>query len=168
MTLQVRGTVEHADFRLDVDVSFEPGMVVAVLGPNGSGKSTFMNVIGCLDRPTSGEVLLAGQAVSALTADELAVARNRHIGFVFQSFNLLARTSALENVELPLVYAGVPTKAHVAGIAMGLIKEGKEVYLADMHLTALEDARRTGLLGVIGEENVFDTVEEALSQAETQ
>jgi putative ABC transport system ATP-binding protein len=93
-----------------VSVEIAASDFVAVMGPSGSGKSTFMNLLGCLDRPSSGEYALAGRTVAALPDDELAVVRNRHIGFVFQSFNLLARTSALDNVALPLVYAGVPAK----------------------------------------------------------
>jgi putative ABC transport system ATP-binding protein len=90
-----------------VSVDIERGEFVAVTGPSGSGKSTFMNLIGCLDRPSGGEYLLGGRAVSGMSGDQLAGMRNRHIGFVFQHFNLLPRTSALENVALPLVYAGV-------------------------------------------------------------
>ena len=93
----------------EVSVEIARGEFVAVMGPSGSGKSTFMNVLGCLDRPTSGEYVLAGRRVSELGGDELAEVRNSNIGFVFQSFNLLPRTAALENVELPLVYAGIAT-----------------------------------------------------------
>jgi putative ABC transport system ATP-binding protein len=91
-----------------VDLKIDPGEYVAIMGPSGSGKSTLMNVIGCLDTPSSGSYLLDGVPVESMDDDALAAVRNKKIGFVFQTFNLLARTTALQNVELPLVYAKVP------------------------------------------------------------
>ncbi len=90
-----------------VSLKIMPGEFVAIMGASGSGKSTLMNILGCLDRPTKGQYLIEGSDVSGFDKNQLAEVRNRKIGFVFQGFNLLSRTSALENVELPMIYAGV-------------------------------------------------------------
>ena len=108
----------------DVSVCIERGEFVAIMGASGSGKSTLMNILGCLDRPTSGRYLLAGRDVSGLSRARLAEVRNRLIGFVFQNFNLLARTSALENVELPLVYAGLGRRQRIEAARRALERVG--------------------------------------------
>ncbi len=105
----------------DVSITIDKGEYVAFMGPSGSGKSTLMNIVGCLDTPSSGSYILNGQLVSEMTENELAVVRNREIGFVFQTFNLLPRASALENVALPLIYAGLG-KAEREEIAMEALK----------------------------------------------
>jgi len=112
-----------------LSLTIDRGEFVSIMGPSGSGKSTFMNILGCLDKPTGGRYLLEGVDVGGLNRDELAAIRNRQIGFVFQGFNLLSRTSALENVELPMLYDGLPArerkqKAMAALKSVGL--EGRE------------------------------------------
>ena len=96
-----------------IDLVVNKGEFVSIMGPSGSGKSTFMNILGCLDRPTTGSYRLNGDEVATLSDDELAYVRNKQIGFVFQSFNLLTKLTALENVALPMIYAGVNKKMRI-------------------------------------------------------
>ncbi len=109
-----------------IDLTIQEGEFLSVLGPSGSGKSTLMNIIGCLDTPTSGEYILHGRRVDDLEPDELARIRNREIGFIFQSFQLLPRQDALSNVELPLVYAGMPRQQRRERAAEMLRRVGLE------------------------------------------
>lgn len=107
-----------------VSLDIEEGEFVAIMGASGSGKSTLMNILGCLDLPTSGQYRLAGEGVEGMESDQLASIRNRRIGFVFQQFNLLPRTSALENVELPMVYAGIKSEARKEKAQAALARVG--------------------------------------------
>ncbi|CAN5833855.1 ABC transporter ATP-binding protein [soil metagenome] len=129
----IRTEALHKDYELGaetvralrgVDLIVERNEYVAIMGPSGSGKSTFMNLIGCLDTPTAGEYWLDGTPVSGLEDDELARIRNQYIGFVFQTFNLLPRATALHNVELPLIYAGVAKKERLERAISVLDKVG--------------------------------------------
>ena len=107
-----------------ISLTIEQGEFVAIMGPAGSGKSTLMNILGCLDKPTSGKYFLNGKEVDRMNSDELAEIRNRNIGFVFQGFNLLSRTSAIENVELPMVYGKVAAEDREKRARDALIKVG--------------------------------------------
>lgn len=111
-TYHLGGETVHALAGLTLEI--QPGEFTAIMGPSGSGKSTLMNILGCLDRPTDGSYILDGQEVATLNDDQLATTRNKKIGFVFQSFNLLPRMSTLQNVALPMVYAGVEKKERIA------------------------------------------------------
>ena len=109
-----------------VNATIDKGEIVAIMGPSGSGKSTFMNILGCLDKPTSGEYFLNGVSVADLDRDQLSEIRNRELGFVFQGFNLLPRTSALENVELPMLYNSVPSSERQEKAMSALRRVGLE------------------------------------------
>ena len=127
-THEITKTYNLGDIALNalnnVSLSIEKGEFIAIMGPSGSGKSTFMNIIGCLDKPTGGRYLLEGVDVAHMNRDELASIRNKKIGFVFQGFNLLPRTSAIENVELPLLYDGLAAKERAERSAAALAKVG--------------------------------------------
>lgn len=111
----------------NVDVTITEGDFVAIMGPSGSGKSTFMNLIGCLDRPTEGNIELDGKPVAQMNDNQLAAVRNEYIGFIFQNFNLLPRTSAQKNVELPLMYAGVKDRGALAKKALETVGLGDRI-----------------------------------------
>lgn len=129
-TQEITKTYQLGDSTLNalwnVSLNIEKGEFIAIMGPSGSGKSTFMNILGCLDKPTSGRYLLEGIDVAHMNRDELASIRNKKLGFVFQGFNLLSRTSALENVELPLLYNGLPAKEKTERAAAALATVGLE------------------------------------------
>ena len=117
---------EEVEILHGISLSLEKGEFVAMMGPSGSGKSTTMNILGCLDKPTSGTYFLNGQSINDLEGDDLAVIRNSTRGFVFQGFNLLQKTSAIENVELPLLYAGMAKKERRERAKEALIQMGLE------------------------------------------
>jgi putative ABC transport system ATP-binding protein len=124
-----------------VSLQIDRGEFVAIMGASGSGKSTFMNLLGCLDTPSAGEYQLAGEQVSAMSSDQLAAIRNHHIGFVFQQFNLLPRTSAQDNVELPLLYAATPAQERHAR-ALARLKEVGLAGRADHHPSQLSGGQQ--------------------------
>jgi len=140
-----------------VDLEISPGQMVAIMGPSGSGKSTLMNILGCLDRPTGGTYHLHGSDVSEKSDNELADIRNRYIGFIFQTFNLLARTDAMANVELPLIYRGMTAKERRsrASAALESVGLGKRMHHRPNEMSGGEQQRVAIARAIAGEPKVI-------------
>lgn len=127
----------------EINIEIKKGEFVSIVGPSGSGKSTLMHIIGILDKPTSGQVILEGSDIAKLTEEELAVLRNKHIGFVFQSFNLLSKTTSVDNVELPLIYSGIKKaeRDKMAIEVLGKVGLGERLYHTPSQLSGGQQQR---------------------------
>jgi putative ABC transport system ATP-binding protein len=139
----------------NISCNFKQGEMISIMGPSGSGKSTMMNILGCLDRPTSGQYYLDGVEVSKLSDNELAEIRNKKIGFIFQSFNLLPRTSALANVELPLIYGGSGNRRQKALKALESVGLGHRVGHKPSELSGGEQQRVATARALINEPSII-------------